>query len=63
MIGVVIALLILAIIAAIFGFGGVAGTAVNIAVILFWVFIALLVISLIVNFTTGGRTAGPPTEL
>ena len=40
--------LIVAIIAAIFGFGGVAGVAVQGAQILFWVAIVLMVISLIV---------------
>ena len=41
--------LIVAIIAAIFGFGGVAGVAVEGAQILFWVAIVLLVISLIAS--------------
>jgi len=39
--------LIVAIIAAIFGFGGVAGVAVEGAQILFWVAIVLMVISLV----------------
>jgi uncharacterized membrane protein YtjA (UPF0391 family) len=43
-----VAFLIVAIIAAIFGFGGVAGVAVQGAQILFWVAIVLMVISLIV---------------
>jgi uncharacterized membrane protein YtjA (UPF0391 family) len=42
-----VAFLIVAIIAAIFGFGGVAGVAVEGAQILFWVAIVLMVISLI----------------
>ncbi|MGO9770946.1 MAG: DUF1328 domain-containing protein [Roseiarcus sp.] len=42
-----VAFLIVAIIAAIFGFGGVAGVAVQGAQILFWVAIVLMVISLI----------------
>jgi uncharacterized membrane protein YtjA (UPF0391 family) len=42
-----VAFLIVAIIAAIFGFGGVAGVAVQGAQILFWVAIVLMVVSLI----------------
>ena len=42
-----VAFLVIAIIAAVFGFGGVAGVAVEGAQILFWVAIVLLVISLI----------------
>ena len=42
-----VAFLIVAIIAAIFGFGGVAGVAVQGAQLLFWVAIVLMVISLI----------------
>lgn len=38
---------IVAIIAAIFGFGGIAGTTMGIAKILFFVFIALFILSLI----------------
>ena len=44
-----ITFLIIAIIAAILGFGGVAGTAVGIAKILFFVFLALFVISLLMG--------------
>lgn len=42
-----ITFLIIALIAAILGFGGIAGTAVGIAKILFFVFLALFIISLI----------------
>ncbi len=42
-----VAFLIVAIIAAIFGFGGVAGVAVEGAQILFWVAIVLMVISVV----------------
>lgn len=45
-----IVFLVVAIVAALFGFGGVAGTAVEGAKILFWVAIVLFVISLIANF-------------
>jgi uncharacterized membrane protein YtjA (UPF0391 family) len=51
--GLIIILLILAIIAAIFGFGGVASAVTSIALILFWIFLALFVISLIVRLVTG----------
>jgi len=54
MISWAITFLIIAIIAAVLGFGGIAGTSVEIAKILFFVFLALFVISLI----SGRRT--PP---
>ncbi|MEO5646665.1 MAG: DUF1328 domain-containing protein [Candidatus Paceibacterota bacterium] len=41
--------LIIALVAALFGFGGVAGTAIGIAKILFFVFIVLFIISLLVG--------------
>ncbi len=47
--------LIVAIIAAVFGFGGIASAASGIAVILFWVFLAVFVISLLVGLAGGGR--------
>ncbi len=55
MLGWVILFLIIAVIAAIFGFGGVAGTAASIAVILFWIFVALFIISLLFSLLGGGR--------
>lgn len=45
-----IVFLIVAIIAAAFGFGGVAGTAMEGARMIFWVAIVLFVVSLIANF-------------
>jgi len=54
MLGWVLLFLIIAIIAAIFGFGGIASGAVTIAVILFWIFIARFVISLIFTLAAGG---------
>lgn len=51
--------LIVALIAAVLGFGNLAGTATNIAVILFWVFVALFVLSLLVSLVTGKRTPVP----
>jgi len=44
--------LVIAIVAAIFGFGGIATTAVGIAKILFWVFLILFIIT----FVLGKRT-------
>lgn len=38
---------IIAIVAAVFGFGGIAAGAVSIAKILFWIFVVLFIISLI----------------
>jgi uncharacterized membrane protein YtjA (UPF0391 family) len=50
--------LVIAIIAAIFGFGGIAGASADIAQLLFYVFIAVFVISLLVGLFTG--RGGPP---
>lgn len=50
---------IIALLAALLGFGGIAGAASNIAVLLFWVFVALFVISLLVSLMTGKRTPVP----
>jgi uncharacterized membrane protein YtjA (UPF0391 family) len=47
--------LIVAVIAAVLGFGGVAGTAMEGARILFWVALVLLLISLVFGFARRGR--------
>lgn len=47
---------IIAIVAAVFGFGGIVQSAASIAVILFWIFVALFVISLISGLVTGKKT-------
>jgi uncharacterized membrane protein YtjA (UPF0391 family) len=47
---------IVAVIAAIFGFGGIASGAMGIAKILFWIFVILFIISLIWGFF--GRRGG-----
>jgi uncharacterized membrane protein YtjA (UPF0391 family) len=47
--------LVIAIIAAIFGFGGIAGTAASIAVTLFWIGIVLAVIFFIIAIAAGRR--------
>lgn len=49
-----VALLIVAVVAALLGFGGVAGTAIEGAKILFWVAIALLVIVAIMSAVRRG---------
>jgi uncharacterized membrane protein YtjA (UPF0391 family) len=41
--------LVIALIAALFGFGGIAGTAVGIAKLLFFIFLAIFVVSLIMG--------------
>jgi uncharacterized membrane protein YtjA (UPF0391 family) len=46
----VIIFLVIALIAAVFGFGGIVAGAVEIAKVIFYVFLVLFVISLIMNF-------------
>lgn len=55
MLGMVLLFLIIAIVAAIFGFGNIVAGAVSIALILFWIFIALFIISLVVSLVRGNR--------
>jgi uncharacterized membrane protein YtjA (UPF0391 family) len=50
------AFLIVALIAAVFGFGGIASGAASIAKILFYLFIAVFVITLLLGLMTGRRT-------
>ena len=52
--------LVVAIIAAVFGFGDIAGGASSIARILFFLFIVLFVISLLYGLITGKNPPGPP---
>ena len=47
--------LIIGVIAAIFGFGGIAGVAIGIAKVIFFIFIALFIIFLILGFTAFRR--------
>ena len=54
-----IAFFIIALIAAIFGFGGIAAGATEIARVLFFFFLVLFVVSLVWNLVTG-RRAPPP---
>lgn len=53
MLGAALAFLILALIAAVFGFGGIAASAVSIAKILFFVFLAMAVVTFLVNLARG----------
>jgi len=55
MLGWSIVFFIVAIIAAVFGFGGIAASAVGIAKVLFFVFLVLFVISLVANAVRGRR--------
>lgn len=50
-----ITFLVIALIAAALGFGGIAGTAVGLAKLVFFVFIALFLISLVYHLVTGRR--------
>lgn len=50
MLGWIALFLMVAIVAAIFGFGGIVEAATSIAVILFWIFLALLIVSLLYQF-------------
>ncbi len=47
--------LVLALVAAAFGFGGLAATSAGIAKLLFWVFIIVFAISLVAGIATGKR--------
>ena len=49
--------LVIAIIAAIFGFGGIASGATAIAMTLFWIFLAVTVILFLVGLVSGRRSA------
>ncbi len=55
MLGWALTFFIIALIAAVLGFGGIAGTAIGIAKIIFFVAIALFAISLIYGLVTGRR--------
>ncbi|MEZ5647980.1 MAG: DUF1328 domain-containing protein [Alphaproteobacteria bacterium] len=55
-----IAFFILALIAGLFGFGGIASASAEIAQILFFVFLVVFVASLIAYFISGRRPPAPP---
>jgi len=54
MLGLAATFLIIALIAALFGFGLVASAAAGIAKIIFWIFIVLFILSLVFNRGGGG---------
>jgi uncharacterized membrane protein YtjA (UPF0391 family) len=58
MLGWALTFLIVALIAAAFGFGGLAGTAIEIAKIIFFIAIVLFVLSAVFGFMRG--RSGPP---
>ncbi|MES1156342.1 MAG: DUF1328 domain-containing protein [Alphaproteobacteria bacterium] len=60
MLGWSIAFFVAAMVAAVFGYGHVASTFAGIAIILFWIFLALFVISLIFGLVGGGTIEGRP---
>jgi uncharacterized membrane protein YtjA (UPF0391 family) len=50
----VVTLLIVALIAAVLGFGGIAGTAIGLAKVIFYIAIILFLISLVFGYSRGG---------
>jgi len=60
MLGWALSFLIIALIAALFGFGGIAVAAAGIAKFLFFVFLVLFVASLLLHLFSGRSTAPPP---
>ncbi|HVY58103.1 MAG TPA: DUF1328 domain-containing protein [Xanthobacteraceae bacterium] len=59
MLGWALTFLIIAIVAAVFGFGGIAGTAIEIAKIIFFVAIVLFLISAVVGLFRGRAPRAP----
>jgi uncharacterized membrane protein YtjA (UPF0391 family) len=59
MIGWAITFLIIALIAAVLGFGGVAAVSVEIAQLIFWVFLVLFAISLVYGLVASRRPPSP----
>lgn len=53
MLGWAIGFLLVALLAAVFGFGGIASASAGIAKILFFVFLVLFLVSIVVNLTRG----------
>jgi uncharacterized membrane protein YtjA (UPF0391 family) len=53
MLGWVITFLVIALIAAALGFGGIAGTAVGLAKLVFYIFLILFAVSLVYSLVTG----------
>ncbi len=55
MLGWALFFFIVSIVAAVFGFGGIASAAAGVAQVLFWVFVAMFVITLIAGLATGRK--------
>jgi uncharacterized membrane protein YtjA (UPF0391 family) len=55
MLGWAVGFLVIALIAALFGFGGIASASAGIAQILFFVFLALFVVGLVLSLSKGPR--------
>jgi len=56
MLGWALTFLVVALVAAVFGFGGIAGTAIEIAKLIFFVAIVLFAISAVIGLVRGRRT-------
>ncbi len=56
MLGWALTFLVVALVAALFGFGGIASASAGIAQILFFVFVALFVVTLVVRLVRGSGT-------
>ena len=59
MLGWVVTFLVIALIAGILGFGGIAGASMGIAKILFFVFVVLFLVSLVMHLVRGRGVGGP----
>ncbi len=59
MLGWAVTFFVIAIIAALLGFTGIAGASIGFAQILFWVFVVLFLLSLLASVLTGKRTPVP----
>ena len=55
MLNLIVTLLIIALVAALFGFGGIAGAAVGIAKLIFFVVIVLFLVSVVAGLLGGSR--------
>lgn len=53
--------LVISLVAALFGFGGIATAAAGIAKVLFGIFLILFLVFLVISLFRGPRTGAPPT--
>jgi uncharacterized membrane protein YtjA (UPF0391 family) len=61
MLGWALAFFFLALVAALFGFGGIASGAASIGKVLFFLFLAAAIVTFIINMTRGGSARSAPT--